>query len=151
MRFKLLASPVYKIPLLLDAMSMFFSYFMHFLGILSGFVTLLRIEKIVIYTWCAHFLQYGTVESFIRMAWTHSPVMREAYKDFVVLLKYWLTWEVKRLAWRCKVVSDTFRFSQFFFTDKQLTYMSRVCDEKCSKPKIFFAFVSKLLWFSLIL
>jgi hypothetical protein len=50
MRFKLLASPVYKIPLLLDAMSMFFSYFIHFLGILSGFVTLLRIEKIVIYT-----------------------------------------------------------------------------------------------------
>ena len=34
---------------------------------------------------------------------------------------------------------------------RQFFSMSRICNEKCSKPKIFLAFLSKLLCFSFIL
>jgi hypothetical protein len=33
---------------------------------------------------------------------------------------------------------------------RQFFSMSRICNEKCSKPKIFLAFLSKLLCFSFI-
>jgi hypothetical protein len=37
------------------------------------------------------------------------------------------------------------------FIKRQLFSMSRICDVKCSKPKIFLAFLSNLLCFSFIL
>ena len=84
--------------------------------VLKGFVILTRMEKTR--TWCVHFPQCGTAESFIRLAWTHSLVMWEAYKVFIVLLKYWLTWEVKRRAWVCFLVSDMFWCFKIFLFRK---------------------------------
>ena len=39
----------------------------------------------------------------------------------------------------------------YFIVKRQFFSMSRICNEKCSKPKIFLAFLSKLLCFSFIL
>jgi hypothetical protein len=38
-----------------------------------------------------------------------------------------------------------------YLVKRQFFSMSLICNEKCSKPKIFFAFLSKLLCFSFIL
>jgi hypothetical protein len=40
---------------------------------------------------------------------------------------------------------------QVILLERQFFSMSRICDEKCSKPKIFLAYISKLLCFSFIL
>ena len=44
-----------------------------------------------------------------------------------------------------KLITKVQRVKRQFFS------MSRICNEKCSKPKIFLAFLSKLLCFSFIL
>ena len=81
---------------------------------------------------------------------------------YCVLHKKWsgcLYWPVSKeycRAWlRCHYpylsVSFTCLVVNSVAVKRQFFSMSRICNEKCSKPKIFLAFLSKLLCFSFIL
>jgi hypothetical protein len=57
------------------------------------------------------------------------------------------TWNIHNL----EVAAKVCKCKLALIIKRQFFSMSRICNEKCSKPKIFLAFLSKLLCFSFIL